>query len=399
MKIAFVLHKFPRIPQTFIINQVAGLIDRGHQVDIYSERIPEQDTPHSKISEYSIDDRIVYFDPPESYFEGLRDIVKPVYHHLLRGRIDGLNHLKSGKRFPKKIISMDKWNSVEKDYDIIHFHFGGVARLYCHLIDETDAKSFASFYGSDVSAYPEKRGNTVYKQVFEKTDRILALSDNMEQDLKNLGCDEKKICKVRLGIDIEKFKFKAREKLRDEPYKIITVGRFVEKKGIKYGLEAVAKLKDEYNIEYNIVGDGELRDEIEQKIEELGLQEEVNLHGYVEYSKMREMMYENHILLAPSVTAESGDKEGAPMVIIEGQATGMPIISTRHSGIPEIVKQGESAYLAKEKNSEELAEKLEKMLKASDKWKEKGHAGRKFIEQKHSIDRMVKSLEEVYRGN
>lgn len=397
MKIAFIVHKFPRIPQTFIINQVAGLIDQGHQVDIYSERIPEQNTPHSKISEYSINDNITYFDPPQSYLEALSDIIRSLSRHVLNGRVDGLKHLNSGKKFPKKIISLDKWSSVDKDYDVIHFHFGPIAEQYYHLIDETDAKSFASFYGSDVSAYTKKHGSDVYNEVFGKTDRIIALSENMAQDLQFLGCDEQKIRTVRLGIDLEKFKFKPREKSREEPYKILTVGRFVEKKGIKYGLEAVAKLKEEYDIEYNIVGDGELKEEIEEKIDELGLQKEVNLHGYVEYSKMREMMYENHILMAPSVTAEDGDKEGAPMVIIEGQATGMPVISTRHSGIPEIVKEGESAYLAEERNSKELSEKMEKMMEESDRWNEKGLAGREFIEKNHSIDRMVEKLEKLYR--
>lgn len=397
MKIAFILHKFPRIPQTFIINQITGLIEEGHEVDIYSERIPNQDTPHSKISEYSLDEGIIYFDPPERYFEGLRDIVKPFSRHLLRGRIDGLSYLKYGKTFPKKIMSLDKWNSKKRDYDVIHFHFGGVARLYYHLIDETDAKSFASFYGSDVSSYTKKHGSDVYHKVFKKNDHIIALSDNMAQDLQKLGCNKRKIRTVKLGIDLEKFEFRPREKSREESYKILTVGRFVEKKGIKYGLETVAKLKEKYHLEYNIVGDGELRGEIEEKIEELGLQEEVDLHGYVEYSRMREMMYENHILLAPSVKAEDGDKEGAPMVIIEGQATGMPVISTRHSGIPEIVKEGESAYLAEERNSKELSEKLEKMMEESDRWNDKALAGRGFIEKNHSIDRMVEKLEDLYR--
>lgn len=399
MKIAFIVHKFPRIPQTFIINQVVGLIDQGHQVDIYSERIPEQDTPHSRISEYSIREKTTYFDPPEDYIEALGDIAKNISLHILDGRLDGLRYLNSGKKFPKKIISLNKWGSRDKDYDIIHFHFGPISQQYSHLIEETDANSFASFYGSDVSAYPKKHGFDVYNQVFEKTDQIIALSENMAQDLQALGCDEEKIRTVRLGIDMEKFEFKTREKSEEEAYRILTVGRFVEKKGIKYGLEAVAELKDKYEIEYNIVGDGELRDEIEQKIEDLGLQEEVTLHGYVEYSEMRDMMYENHLLLAPSVTAEDGDKEGAPMVIIEGQATGMPVISTRHSGIPEIVKEGESAYLAEERNSKELAEKLEKMLEKSDQWNEKGLAGSEFIKQKHSIEQMVSKLEEIYNNS
>ena len=396
MRILFVLGTFPSVSKTFILNQIKGLIDEGHEVQVLALREGEQEIEHDLVQQYNLESRTTYVNPPDSYSEALKYLVKGSLK-LFRSKgiiTEPVNQLLNGGKYaPMKISTLERFMNLG-EFGVIHYHFGTRAKNSIHLQKFTDAKSVTSFYGYDISQVNNSEAE--YRTVFSYSDVVLSLTDKMTEELENKGCPKNKIQKVPLGIDLEKFELRPREKSSEEPYKILTVGRFVEKKGIKYGLEAVAEFDEEYDIEYNIVGDGELREKIEQKIEELGLQQEVTLHGYVEYSKMREMMYENHILLAPSVTAESGDKEGAPMVIIEGQATEMPVISTRHSGIPEIVKQGDSAYLAEERNSQELAEKLEKMLEESDQWHKKGLDGREFIEQKHSIEKMAKNLEELY---
>lgn len=398
MKIAFIVRSFPEISETFILNQVRGLIDEGHEVKIFSISDPERELVHGIFEEYNFRENTSYFNSPQSYSQSLKQTPLETLKILANRPMSFfqvLSFVKNPKLAPRKISGMKTFLNQKEEFDVIHCHFGPTGEEFSFLKDISNAKFVTSFYGRDVSQVPAERPG-FYSDVFEKSDKILALTDNMREDLKQIGCKEEKIEKVPLGIDIDQFKFKAREKKEDEPYKILTIGRFVEKKGIKYGLEAVSQLKDKYEIEYNIVGDGELREEIEQKIKEENLEENVNLLGYVEYSELTEIMHENHVLLAPSVTAEDGDKEGAPMVIIEAQATGMPIISTKHSGIPEIVKKGESAYLAEEKDSEQLTEKLKNMLEESRDWKQKGLPGRKFIEATHTVEEMIENLESAY---
>jgi len=107
-------------------------------------------------------------------------------------------------------------------------------------------------------------------------------------------------------------------------------------------------------------------------------------------------MINSHILIQPSVTATNGDKESIPNVLIEAQATGMPVISTFHAGIPELVLDGKSGYLVKEREIDGLSEKLNILIENSGLWVEFGKTGRKLVEDEFNIHKQVAKLEKLY---
>jgi colanic acid/amylovoran biosynthesis glycosyltransferase len=108
-------------------------------------------------------------------------------------------------------------------------------------------------------------------------------------------------------------------------------------------------------------------------------------------------MKDSDILLAPSVTAEGGDQEGIPVVLMEALAQGLPVISTYHSGIPELVQDGVSGYLVHERDVNVLSERLEHLIKNQELWAKMGRAGRNYIENYYNIDKLNEQLVEIFQ--
>jgi colanic acid/amylovoran biosynthesis glycosyltransferase len=157
-----------------------------------------------------------------------------------------------------------------------------------------------------------------------------------------LGAPRGRIVVHPTGIDVRHFAFRAPTPPADgEPLRLVSVARLREKKGVSYAIEAVGRLRATgVPVCYEIAGDGPLRASLEQQVAAAGLGDTVRLRGALPQAEVRALMERSHLLLAPSVVASDGDEEGVPSVIKEALAVGLPVVATRHSGIPEIVIPG-----------------------------------------------------------
>ena len=201
-----------------------------------------------------------------------------------------------------------------------------------------------------------------------------------------------------MGIDCNKFVFNLDETSVDRRFKIVSIARLVEKKGIEYGIRAVAKLlKSKSNITYTVVGDGPLREDLENLINELNLGEHVKLVGWKHQEEVVDILKDSDMMLAPSITSKNGDREGIPVVLMEAMAMGLIIISTLHSGIPELVKDGITGFLAPEKDVDSLAQKIEYLIEHPEVCIDMGKAGRKQVEENYNIDKLNYQLVEIYK--
>jgi colanic acid/amylovoran biosynthesis glycosyltransferase len=250
-----------------------------------------------------------------------------------------------------------------------------------------------SFYGWDTGS-----GTKIKNELFETAKVVTCLSEDMRDDLVNMGCPRDKTRKVPLCIDTRNFRYKERDPEPEETVRILTVARFAEKKGLKYAVRAIADLDTEREIRYSIAGDGERRDQIEELIEEVGAEDRIDLLGWQSQERISELMNESHLFLLPSVTTESGGKEGTPTVLLEAQYSGLPVVSTYHAGIPEIVKDGKSGILVPERDVESLTEALNNLIEIPNQWGEMGRSGRKYVEENHSIESVTDDLLDIYRG-
>ncbi len=147
-----------------------------------------------------------------------------------------------------------------------------------------------------------------------------------------------------------------------------------------------------------MVGDGVLREQLQQMIEGMGIERQVKLLGWKTQEEVKILLEESHVLVAPSVTSDSGDQEGIPTAIKEAMASGLPVISTLHSGIPELVVDGVSGLLVSERDAASIADALAYLISHPERCKEMGQAGRRQVEQKFDTNSLNKKLEELYLG-
>lgn len=294
----------------------------------------------------------------------------------------------------------------KREAALIHSHFGNRGYFDLPLKRKLAIPQVTTFYGHDVSLLPrEERWRRRLEVLFAEGDLVLAEGNYMKKTLTELGCPESKLRVQHLGIDLNKIPFIPRKPNGDGTIKILVAGTFREKKGITYALEAFAKIVPHHkNLALTLVGDaGRSRREVDYKkeitsiISARNIAGRVNYLGFLPYPAFIKEAEHNHIFLSPSIHPSDGETEGgAPVALIEMSAYGMPIVSTFHCDIPEVVVDGVSGFLVPEKDTDALAERLEHLVTHSETWESMGRAGRKHIEAEFNIAQQAEKLEQHY---
>jgi colanic acid/amylovoran biosynthesis glycosyltransferase len=404
MKIAFIVGTFPVLSETFIINQIVGAIARGHEVDIYADEMGDPDKMHPDVIKNQLLEKTYYLDKiPSNLFLRLIKGIALLFLKLLQDpRIVGrsLNVFKYGKQAISLWLLYTAIPKFKKSYDIIHCQFGtqSFRGIAFKTINAPEAKLVTTFRGHDISKFVQEKGDRIYDQLFKTGDFFLSNCEFFRHRVIQLGCNENKIVVLRSGLDCNKFTFTTREFPGDGKVRIATTGRLVEKKGIEYSIRAVAKLAKAYpNLEYNIIGDGELKESFQRLIQELGVSHIVNLLGWKNEGEIIEILDNSQIFIAPSVTAADGNQDAPINVLKEAMAMGLPVISTYHGGIPELVEDGISGYLVPERDADALAGKLGQLLEHPENWAKMGTAGRAYVENHYNLDKLNDDLVKIYQ--
>lgn len=395
MYVAFLLKKYPKSSETFIANQVRALVKRGHSVDIYAQEKTSDQPPDIEPAE-----DIVYLESI-STIDKLASVFGTQIPALLRHPGYPLRIMRHGT---EAVPQVDLWrrrsgpirHRINK-YDVIHAHYGPVGNAFQFLASETEAPFVTSFYGYDASELL-KKNPWRYETLFDSADIIGSLSSEMDEELVRHGCPSEKVTRFPLPVDTNAFEFSPPTTDHNKPFQLLSACRLVEKKGIEYVLEALESLKTNYEIEYRIAGDGPLREDLERQTNERGLEDVVEFLGWKNSDEITRLMADSDIFIQTSVTSTEGDKEGTPTVLLEAQARGLPVVSTRHAGIPEIVDDGSSGVLVSERDSEEIESVLEELLSEPAKWEKFGRNGRELMESRHSFDSVADTLEKMYTG-
>lgn len=187
---------------------------------------------------------------------------------------------------------------------------------------------------------------------------MLPISNLWAGRLKNMGCPPQKIAVSRMGIDMTRFTPR-QLKAPAAPLEIISVARLTEKKGLHVAIEACRQLKEQGVLfRYRILGIGPWERRLRTLIEQYQLDDVIEMPGFKPSHQVKEMLEQADVFLLPSITGRDGDMEGIPVALMEAMAVGIPVISTVHSGIPELVESGKSGWLAPENDEQALAERL-----------------------------------------
>lgn len=290
---------------------------------------------------------------------------------------------------------------------VLHSHFGHVGWYNLGAVRGLNTHHVVTFYGQDLSWRPvaRPRWRQRYRRLFREADLFFCEGPHMAGELADLGCAEEKIVLQRLGVNLDRITYTPRHWAPGDILSVLIAASFREKKGIPYAVQALGGLRDSWPLELTIVGDvtgqpGSRREKrkIMNAVRESGMEPVTRFLGFLTHDALLDEAYDHHIFLAPSVTASDGDAEGgAPVSIIEMAASGMPIVTTRHCDIPEVVVDGGNAELADERDVRGLARAITTLLEAHEEWPSRLARGRRHVEERFDASVQGEALGEHYR--
>jgi len=310
---------------------------------------------------------IVYCEQIESNF--YKEItLKHLAFQAVQGQVGSFFYNKFRALTKKEENNLIHFLNQEKP-DILHIHYGVDALVFSNIIRKVNIPAVVSFYGYDCTSFPKwyygYGKKLLQKKVFNNPwiKKVFAMSEDMQKDLLSIGCPEEKVIVHYYGTEVAPFTIERKTHKKDRVDFLIISG-FDEKKGHMFLMDAfsIAQKSTQKKIYLHIVGDGLLKEQIKNKIDQLGLNS-IILHGSVQYGSADHLNLFKmaDVFVHPSVTPPNGDKEGIPGAIIEAMAAGLPILSTYHAGIPFIIKNGETGFLIKERDTKALAEAIIKL--------------------------------------
>lgn len=285
--------------------------------------------------------------------------------------------------------------------EVIHVHFGdsGWENLFLKRI--LRKKYIVSFYGYDYSSLLARNPvwNKRYRMLFHKGDAFIVEGSKARNTLVSMGCPDEKIFENHLGVDLLQIEFTERKHPGlGETIRLLQVATFVEKKGHRFTVRAFAKALEKVpNLTLTFVGSGKLQPDIQQLVCDLGLESRVDFLPPFPYRELMRMARLHHIFIQPSIHASDGDCEGgAPVVLLDMQASGMPVISTRHCDIPEYIQDRITGFLVEERDVHALAERIIYLATHGELWPHMGRQGREHISRQYNAKTQTEKLEEIY---
>lgn len=291
-----------------------------------------------------------------------------------------------------------------RSVSLIHAHMGYNGVYGLRAARRFNLPLVTSYYGRDVTLgrtltrfAPSYLPYALFRRrLFCRGDRFLVLSDEMRRDLVSQGCPDDKLRIVRLGVDLRRFTVGARDRAAATgPCTVLMVGREIEKKGFADGLRAcAAAIAQGADLRVVILGTG---GELAPELQRLAASLRLDVAWLDPSTSVPATMADADVLLVPSCTARNGDKEGTPTVICEGSAAGLPIVATRHAGIPEQVDHEFTGLLAPEHGVDDLAAALVRLAASPGQRADLGRRGREKMLREYSLDAHCDGLLSVYR--
>jgi glycosyltransferase involved in cell wall biosynthesis len=287
---------------------------------------------------------------------------------------------------------------------LIHAHFGPCGALALPLARTQELPLIVTYHGFDAMMTDEyaRQDSTISTRVYLKRRKALkkeatlfiAVSEFIRETLIKNGFPSDKIRVNYIGVDTDLFQ--ADPNVKRESV-VLFVGRLAEKKGCEYLIRAMAEVQKRVeNVKLVIIGDGALRTKLEKLAEKL--LQRYQFLGLQSSNEVKRWMNRSKLLAVPSITAKNGDSEGLPMVVVEAQAMGLPVVGSIHAGIPEAVINGETGLLVPEQDYQGLAASILKLLEDEALWQKMSHNGKQRMRLHFNLSKQTQALDKIYQS-
>jgi glycosyltransferase involved in cell wall biosynthesis len=384
MEVLYVVSRFPKISESFVLNEIHELHERGYDVSVFSFARPDDDVYHTEIED--LDVTVEYATRPSL---GLLP-------GFLSRKILNASVLGEGLFLDRPLYSA-YWLHVGKQIIEMIERLGGVDIVHSHFaVPNRIGAVYAAAYHDipctiTAHAYDIFRTNDLrqLKRVCSRFDHVVVPAEYNRRYLIDEVGIETEISVVPATTRVDKFEPSG----ECVPGRLLTVARLVEKKGHRYAIEAVADLVDRgYDVEYHLVGSGAQEDGLRALVERHGIREHVEFLGNVSDERLLEEFRDAAIFVLPCVIAGDGDRDITPVALREAMATRTACVSTNVTAIPEMITHGHDGVLVEPNDAAALAEAIAGLLDDPRRREELAGNARETMERRFDISNAVDRL-------
>ncbi len=411
LKVGYVLKRFPRLSETFILNEILELERQGTAVEIFSLLRPPAEFKHNLVE--NVQAPVTYL-PGASVAgaltvrrtSGSGKLNKIELSQLIEP--DGLpfDETMPGKSGAETTALAVKALTVAmlaraRGINHLHAHFGSDATTVAMLAKRLGGLPFSfTAHARDIyhNYTDAKTDDRMRAAKIAEADFVVTVSEYNRRHLAGLveNPNASKIHRLYNGIDLQRFSVDARKR---KPAHILAVGRLVEKKGFSDLIEAIRVLRaNRKELTCTVVGDGPLRPALQEQIDQAGQGNVTTLAGPQPQERLIELMGHATLLALPCVVAESGDRDGLPTVLLEALASGLPCVSTNVAGIGEIIENGKTGLLVPPRTPHELAQALHRLLSSPGLRSKFSTTGRAKAERDFDLSQNVQILKSLFEA-
>ncbi len=300
--------------------------------------------------------------------------------------------VKFAAKFTDKLYNYLVYNILKKNRpNLVFIHYGNTAIKMYEACIKLNIPYIVHFHGSDAHQRSLiARHKDRYRAMLRNAKGIVVVSKPMQSAVIGLGATPNSIFLNPYGIDALKFSLK-----QDSKY-LLAVGRFVEKKAPHLSIEAFAKLvKKHPNNTMIMIGSGPLLNKCKDLADSLGVKDSVKFLGAQNHEIVKQYMTNASVFVQHSVVAPDGDSEGSPVAITEAAACGIPVVSTKHAAIPEIVKNGITGLLVEEGDVEGMSDAMITLIENPDLQKNMSEASREHILANYTQSKRIGRLRDI----
>lgn len=402
LRIAYIMSRFPKLTETFVLNEIVAMEQEAEAVEIYPLMREKAEVVHKEALRLMAQAHYTPFVSlpilratlhamwrrPKVFWRTLRDVVRETW-----GNARFL--LAELALFPKAVYLASLFEAQGIDH--IHAHFATHPAAAAFIIHRFTGIPYSfTGHGSDLHRFQEMLCLKVREATF-----VVAISEyNRQFIIEHCGSETaSNIQVVHCGVDLQEFddaQQKRTNAATNRPV-ILCIGTLHEVKGQRYLLEAVALLKEKgLNVDCHFVGGGPDRESLAAMAERLGIANHVTFFGQRSREQVIAHLQGADVLVAPSVPSSDGRREGIPVVLIEAMASGVPVVASRLSGIPELVHHEETGLLAQPGASEELAAAMRRLCEDGALAQRLSRKARALVDAEFNLQRNTATLAQLF---